>query len=82
MSSFNRNRIFFDCCTRDCPERIPGCHSTCKRYKEKRAEFDKKKAIQDMQNSINSYVSEKRMNKYDSKLKRERRLGGTSIVER
>ena len=82
MSSFNRNRLFFDCCTRDCPERIPGCHGTCKRYKEKRAEFDEKKAAQDIQNGINSYVADKRRKKYDIKLKRERRFGGANLIER
>ena len=29
------------------PERHPGCHSTCKRYKDQRAVYDERKAIDD-----------------------------------
>ena len=30
-----------DCpCTRDCPDRVPGCHGTCPKYKEWRAMVD------------------------------------------
>ena len=38
-----------DCpCTKDCPDRIPGCHGTCPKYKqwsEKRAADKKAQAV-------------------------------------
>ena len=39
---------FFECC-RHCvpPKRNPGCHSTCPEYLGERAEYDRKKAIED-----------------------------------
>lgn len=33
-------RYKIDCCTQDCPDRSGDCHSTCKKYKEQRAEYE------------------------------------------
>ena len=55
-------RYKIDCCTKDCPKRSGDCHSTCKEYKEQRAEYDetmaevKKKA--DVQKGLNGYLAD------------------------
>lgn len=33
-------RYKIDCCKPDCPKRNGECHSTCKEYKEQKAEYD------------------------------------------
>lgn len=27
-------------CCKDCPDRIPGCHGSCEKYKQEKAEYD------------------------------------------
>ncbi len=39
-------------CEKDCPERKPGCHDTCKHYKEKIEELHAKKAYVKEQNKV------------------------------
>lgn len=36
-------------CCFDCPDRHPGCHGTCEKYKKQRAEWDAKKVEQKKQ---------------------------------
>lgn len=81
MPSFNRSRMFFDCCTKDCPDRVPGCHGSRKKYKDKRAEFDEKKAAEDLRNEVNVYISDRRRKRLDAGLKRKRRFAGSYITE-
>ena len=40
---FNDHRYVITCC-KDCPDRYPGCHSSCEKYKAQRAEYDAQKA--------------------------------------
>ena len=40
---FNDERYAITCC-KDCPERYPGCHGKCEKYKKARAEYDEKMA--------------------------------------
>ena len=40
---FNDERYHITCC-KDCSNRFPGCHGSCKKYKTARAEYDAKKA--------------------------------------
>lgn len=40
---FNSERFQITCC-KDCPDRHPGCHGSCEKYKAQRAEYDAKKA--------------------------------------
>jgi hypothetical protein len=40
---FNQERRIITCC-KDCPDRYPGCHGSCEKYKEQRAKYDAEKA--------------------------------------
>ena len=31
-------------CCKDCADRVPGCHGTCEKYLQQRAEYDAQKA--------------------------------------
>ena len=37
------NRYMITCCN-ECPNRFPGCHGSCEKYKKARAEYDAKRA--------------------------------------
>ena len=43
-------------CTRDCPDRVPGCHDHCKRYIEKKAVLDELKAKDRIDQGITTYI--------------------------
>ena len=45
--SFNKFNVghTITCCF-ECPDRHPGCHGTCEKYKQQRAEWDAKRAEQ------------------------------------
>lgn len=40
---FNQQRRIITCC-KDCTDRFPGCHGSCEKYKEQRAQYDEAKA--------------------------------------
>ena len=42
-------------CSRDCPERKPGCHDHCDKYKRERAAYDKRKAELDKHREARQY---------------------------
>ena len=44
-------------CPPNCPKRVPGCHSSCERYKEKCAENEKRKAYLQKNDVIYDYRS-------------------------
>lgn len=37
-------RCLLDCCEPDCPNRTPGCHGKCERYKNAKEAYEKRKA--------------------------------------
>lgn len=45
---YNRNSFLFsyrvNFCDKDCTDRKVGCHSSCKKYLERKAKYDKNKA--------------------------------------
>lgn len=41
--AFNEGHSSITCCKK-CTERFPGCHGTCEKYIQQRAEYDKQKA--------------------------------------
>jgi hypothetical protein len=73
-------RYKIECC-RDCPDRFPGCHGQCEKYRKERAEYDetmaeKKKEI-DVKNGLDGFLynSIERTNRqinYRSKFRRKR----------
>lgn len=46
-----------DCC-RHCvaPKRQPGCHDHCPEYKEERAEYDRRKTIEDQKSAVRNGI--------------------------
>lgn len=40
--AFNSERRVITCC-KDCPDRYPGCHGQCEKYKAERAVYDAQK---------------------------------------
>ncbi len=66
---------------KDCPERHPGCHATCEKYINQRAEYDAYKEEQrkqmEIKHGLNAFLYEsiERTNKhinYRSKYRRKR----------
>ena len=56
--SFNKTRdTLIESCEPDCPERAPGCHGTCKRYKRAKEVYKRKKAA--LHSEVDQYVSGK-----------------------
>lgn len=45
------DRYKITCCF-CCPDRIPGCHGTCEKYKTEKAEYEATKAAQDKAKAI------------------------------
>lgn len=83
MHNFNRSRTTFDCMP-DCPERKPGCHDTCERYKKKRAAYDKRKLEYYGNPEVNRYFSEKNAEVRDSiaKKRKEKELRRAPAVDK
>lgn len=42
-------------CTKDCPERYPGCHDHCDKYKTARAKYDERMAKERLDRHIDNY---------------------------
>ena len=42
-NKFNHERYRITCC-KNCPDREPGCHGKCEKYKQQREEYDAEKA--------------------------------------
>ena len=46
-------------CGKDCPNRCPGCHSKCEKYKRERAAYDKRKSELNKDREARRYVMER-----------------------
>ena len=66
----------FEICEPNCTRRKPGCHSHCKRYKERRAEYDKRKAIVDADREVRHYMMETIDKRRNDNVKRRRDCSG------
>ena len=49
-------KAVFPC--KDCEDRFPGCHGTCERYKQLKAEFDKLKAEAKKQRDVQAGLNQ------------------------
>lgn len=56
--AFNRNNME-PMCPPDCPERVPGCHDHCERFKERKLARDKRKRDYYGNPDITRYIKEK-----------------------
>lgn len=52
-----RERRFITCC-KDCPDRFPGCHGQCEKYKTERAAYDAQKKVFREQYEIQSRLDQ------------------------
>ena len=76
--NFNGDRYLINSCTPDCPTRTPGCHDHCKRYKEKRAEYEKRKAIAEGDPALRGYISMRAAEKRSHRAKVRKQFAGHS----
>ena len=62
---------YFECCM-ECkpPKRQPGCHGTCKEYKDARAAYDRAKDINYTEERIWGYAAKSINMKRDANVKR------------
>ena len=49
-------KLPFTC--KDCPDRYPGCHSNCNKYKREKAIWDKQKAQEAFEKDFDYYVGQ------------------------
>lgn len=54
---------------KDCPDREPGCHGYCKKYKREKEEFEKLKLENRKDFDVDEYVIEKAVNKKNRRAK-------------
>lgn len=66
-----RNRkLPFTC--KDCPDRYPGCHDHCNKYKREKAIWDKQKAEEAMDRELSGYVAGSISGRSNTNAKRRR----------
>lgn len=69
-------------CGRDCPDRQPGCHSKCEKYKRERAEYDKRKSEEDAKRSVYYYTTETYGKNFNDLAKRRKNNRGYSMYRK
>lgn len=67
-------RYKIDCC-HNCPEREPGCHGICQKYKEQRAEFEETMAEVKKKHSVQKGLSNALFDNIERTNKRLNRKG-------
>lgn len=45
-------------CCKDCPNRFPGCHSTCEKYIQQKNEYEKAKAERKAKSAVQQGLNE------------------------
>lgn len=69
-------------CGKDCPNRQPGCHGKCEKYKRERAEYDKKKAIENANRMVSQYSIETYGKNFNDLAKRRKNNRGYSFYKK
>ena len=76
-----RNRkLPFTC--KDCPDRYPGCHDDCNKYKREKAIWDKQKAEEAVEKGIYYYVGHSTSEKRDARAKQKKDVRGRKHFHR
>lgn len=57
-------------CPPDCPDRKPACHSHCEKYRKRKAEYERLKAIEDKEREGRVYVAQSIRRRKDRVAKR------------
>ena len=61
-----------------CTKRYPGCHSKCELYKADKAEYERKKALEDNDKAYYQYIGDTCKNGEDKAAKFKYKVGGLS----
>lgn len=69
MYSWNRSRSI-EFCPPNCPERVPGCQGSCKRYKDAKEKHAKRKLEYYGDPMLRQYTKEKREERRDMAAKK------------
>lgn len=69
-------------CGRDCPDRKPGCHGQCEKYKKERAAYDKRKAELNRYKDAQSYTMDIVVGRSNARAKRNKNHGSRKWFHR
>ena len=67
-------KLPFTC--KDCPDRYPGCHDHCKKYKREKEIWDKQKLEEARQLEALNYICESRAGRRDAYVKKQKEKRG------
>ena len=67
--------MIFKCCMNcEQPKRHPGCHDHCPEYKEIRADYDRRKSIENSKKAVSANLTAQKQNGIDRAIKKKRGL--------